>query len=213
MLKTKLLARECIYWININDDIEKYIQNCSTCLNFQQTQPKERMIHHDIPAKPWEIIGTDMSTLHNKNYLCIVDYPSKFPVIKKMEDLSGENLILTCKNIFAEFQLPKKIMSDSGGNSISDKFRMFCRSLNIEQALSLSYHHQSNEHVEACIKLVKKSLDTKFDPHIALLQIRSMPQGLGLPITAMLLFNHPIRAIMPIINRLPIVLTMTIMKC
>ena len=59
---TRLLACESIYWININDDIEKYIKNHSTCLHFQQTKPKERIIHQDIPAKPWDIIGTEMFT-------------------------------------------------------------------------------------------------------------------------------------------------------
>ena len=47
--KTKLLACECVYWPSINADIEKYIKQCSTYLQFQQTQPQERIIHHDIP--------------------------------------------------------------------------------------------------------------------------------------------------------------------
>ena len=49
-----------------------------------------------------------MFTLHNKNYLCIVDYHSKFPVIQEMEDLSADSLILTCNIIFAEYRLPNK---------------------------------------------------------------------------------------------------------
>ena len=108
----KLLAHELIYWINIHDDIEKQIKYCSLCLTFQQPQPKEKIIHHDIPAKPWEIVGADMFMLHNKNYLCIVYYHSRFPVIKKTEDLSADSLILTCKIIFVEFGLPKQVMSD-----------------------------------------------------------------------------------------------------
>ena len=60
--------------------------------------------------------------------------------------------------MFAEFGLPKKIMSDSGGNFISDKFKTFCRSLNIEEAFSLSYHHQSNRQVEAYIMFVKHTI-------------------------------------------------------
>ena len=46
-----------------------------------------------------------------------------------------------------------------------------------------------------------KCFDTKSDPHIALFWIRSTPLGLGLPSPTTLLFNHPIRGIMPIINR------------
>ena len=173
--KTKLLTHKSVYWVNINDDIETYITNCATCLTFQQTQPKDKMIHHDIPARPWEMIGADMFTLNNKHYLCIIDYHSKFPVIKKTEDLSADSLILLCKVIFAEYRLPRKIMSDSGGNFVSDKFRTFCKSVNIDQVFSSSCQHQINGQVEACIKFVKctlkKCLDSKGNPHIALLQI------------------------------------------
>ena len=150
-----LLACESIYWTDINNDIEKYIKNFPICLNFQGTQPKEKIIHHDIPAKLWEMVGADMLTLHNKNYLCIVDYHSKFPVIRKMQDLSADGIMLTSRITFAEYRLPKNIMSDSSGSFVSDKFKTFCRSLNIEQALSSSYHHQRNGQVEACIKLIK----------------------------------------------------------
>ena len=94
--KTKLLACESIYWVNINGDIENYIKIFATCLTVQQTQAKDKMIHHDIPERPWEVIGTYMFTLHNKHYLCIVDYHSRFPVIKKAEDLSADSLILMC---------------------------------------------------------------------------------------------------------------------
>ena len=41
MENTKFLACESIYWPGINSDIEKYIKNCSMCLEFQQMQPKE----------------------------------------------------------------------------------------------------------------------------------------------------------------------------
>ena len=40
-------------------------------------------MHHDIPIRPWDMVGRDMFTLNNKNYLCIVDYHSKLPIIKK----------------------------------------------------------------------------------------------------------------------------------
>ena len=102
---------------------------------FQQTQPKDKMIHHDILVRPWDIVGAGLFTLNNKHYLCIVDYHSKFPIIKKAEDLSADSLILKCKVIFAEYGIPCKIISGSGGNFISDKFKTFCKSLNIEQAL------------------------------------------------------------------------------
>ena len=41
-------------------------------------------------------------------------------MIKTIEDLSADSLILMCKVIFAEYGLPKNIMSNSGGNFVSD---------------------------------------------------------------------------------------------
>ena len=66
------------------------------------------------------MIGADMFILNNKHYLCIIDYHSKFLLIKKIDDLSADSLLIMCKVIFAEYRLPKKIISDSGGNFISD---------------------------------------------------------------------------------------------
>ena len=80
-----------------------------------------------------EIVSANMFTLNNKHYLCIVDCHSKFPVIRKSEGFSADSLILTCKVIFTEYGIPKKIMSDSGCNFISDQLKTFCKSLNIEQ--------------------------------------------------------------------------------
>ena len=125
------------------------------CLEFQQTQPKEKIIHHDIPLRPWEVLGADVFQFNNKTYLCIIDIHSKFPVVKRMEGLSTENLITTAKVTFAEYGIPCKFMSHAGTNFISDRFRKFCSSLNIKQAVSSAYHHQSNGQVKACIKFIE----------------------------------------------------------
>ena len=49
-----------------------------------------------------------------------------------------------------------------------------------------------------------KYFDSKTDPHVALLEIQMMLLGQGLPSPATMLFNHPIRSIMSVINRLPV---------
>ena len=92
--KMKLLACKCVYWYSINADIEKYIKQCATCLEFQQMQPKEKIIHHDVPLKPWKLVRADVFHFNNINYLCVVDYNSKFPIIRKLQGLS----VTTMKN-------------------------------------------------------------------------------------------------------------------
>ena len=87
-------------------------------------------------------------------------------------------------------------MSDAGTNFISDRFWQFCMTINIEQAVSSVYHHQSNGQVEACIKFIKctfkKCADLGRDINMALLQIHTMPLGQGLPSPATLMFNRQV---------------------
>ena len=97
-------------------------------------------------------------------------------------------------------------MSDAGGIFISEKFEKFCKKLNKECTTSSSYHHISIGLVEACSKLVKHTMkkfcDTKYtDKHLALLHVRTMLLGPGIPSPATLLFKCPTRGMMPIINR------------
>ena len=126
----------------MNLDIENHIKNCSACLDFQQMQLKEKISHHEIPDKPWEVVGADMFTLHIRNYLLCSGLSQQVPSLQKMQDLSAGSLILTCKIIFSKYGLPKKIMSDASSNFILEKFKESAKTKNIEQTVS-SYPHQA----------------------------------------------------------------------
>ena len=93
----------------MNADMENHIKIVLHALIFSKLNWKKKIIHHKIPGKLWEKMEADIFTLRKK-YLCIVDYDSKFPFIKKTEDLSTKSLILVCKIIFSEYGLPKKIL-------------------------------------------------------------------------------------------------------
>ena len=140
--------------------------------------------------------------------MCIVDYNSKFPLIKRLEGLSADNLINVVKTIFAEYGIPHKLMSHMGTNFISNKFCQFCKLVNIEQATSSAYHHQSNGQVEASIKFVKcmfkKYTDSGSDINMTLLQIQIMPLGHILLSPATLMLNRPVHGIMPVIDSKPL---------
>ena len=98
-------------------------------------------------------------------------------------------------------------MSDAGTNFVSERFRQFCKSINVEQAVSSAYH-QSNGQVEACIKFIKytfkKCTESGRDKNIVLLHIHTMLIGQGLPSLAMLMFNRQVQGIMPVLECKPI---------
>ena len=52
--KMWLLARDSVYMINMNADIEHVVKQCATCLEYQQMQPLEKALHYEIPSRPWE---------------------------------------------------------------------------------------------------------------------------------------------------------------
>ena len=127
------------------------------------------------------MLGTDIFYFNNINYLCIVDYHSKFPLIKRLEGLSAERLITTTKVIFAKYGILQKLMSDAGTNFVSENFCQFCKTINVEQVVSSAYHHQSNGQVKACIKFIncmfKKCANSGGEINMAILQICTTPLG------------------------------------
>ena len=53
-------------------------------------QPKDIIFYHELPGKPREVVSAEIFSLYNMNYLSIVDYHGKFPVTKKMVDISRQ---------------------------------------------------------------------------------------------------------------------------
>ena len=115
-VKTILLSWKSSYWVNMNANIKDMINNCLTCLDFHATRPKNKTVSHEIPRRLWESVRAGSFSINNKEYLCTVDYHSKFLVIKQLQGFSADNLTKTCKIIFTEYELSGKIVSDVGTN-------------------------------------------------------------------------------------------------
>ena len=94
------------------------------------------------------------SFVKNKIFLYIVGCFSKFPIVKKADSLAADDVVKAARIIFTKFGLPKKFISDAVMKLTSDMFRQFCRKLNIQLAITPSYHHQNNGQMKVCIKFV-----------------------------------------------------------
>ena len=66
---------------------------CSTCMEFQQIHPKNKIILHEMASKPWGMLCTDIFALNHSHCLWIADYHSEFLVVKKSDGLSAEQCI------------------------------------------------------------------------------------------------------------------------
>ena len=77
----------------------------------------------EIPGRLWEYVGVDIFPINNKHFLCIVDYYSKFPVMKQVELFSTDNVIQTYKIIYSGYGLPSELTEDADKNFLSEKLK------------------------------------------------------------------------------------------
>ena len=52
--------------INIYNDIENVRKSCLACIEFQTTQPKDKLIPYGMSGNPWETIDAHIFMLDNK---------------------------------------------------------------------------------------------------------------------------------------------------
>lgn len=210
MEKCKLRAKETVFWIDINADIEKLVGECSTCQKFQKSQQKESLLPHEIPAYPWQVLGTDLFQFNGGTYLIVADYYSKFPFIRKMpEHCTSQAVITATKDILAEHGVPERIISDNGPHFSSEKYKEFTTSWDIKHLTSSPHYPQSNGFIERQIQTVKMTLkkasDSGSDIRMAMLSLRTTPVDHKLPSPAVMLYNRRLRTDLPTVvhNRNP----------
>ena len=105
-------ARESVFWPGITKDIENKVKDCVICQQNSTSQTKEIMHPHDTPKGPWMKLGVDLFEHNKKQYLLVVDYFSKFPIIRKLHSLSTGSIINELKGIFSENGIPETLISD-----------------------------------------------------------------------------------------------------
>ena len=176
-------ARESMYWPGISSEVRQFIERCDVCRAFDQEQPKETFMAHEIPDRPWAKVGTDLFSYEGRNYLICVDYYSSFWEVDLLENTKSATIIRKLKAYFARYGIPDTCMSDNGPQYTSEEFKEFSHQWNFQHITSSPTYPQSNGKTEAAVKsakvLMKKSKKARTDPYLALLVYRNTPtQGL-----------------------------------
>lgn len=55
---------------------------CKQCKKHSPAQSMLSLMQHSLPTQPWEKFGTDIIDFNGKKYLMIIDYYSRYPVIR-----------------------------------------------------------------------------------------------------------------------------------
>ena len=84
--KCKLQIKDTVYWLRINEQLEKLVLNCKLCLKYSKAkskQPANMSLRQEIPIHPWTKVATDIFHFKIDSYLLIANYMSRFPVVHK----------------------------------------------------------------------------------------------------------------------------------
>ncbi|XP_046857922.1 uncharacterized protein K02A2.6-like [Xenia sp. Carnegie-2017] len=191
--KCRLRARQAVYWYGIDKDIKDMVKRCASCQQHQTSNPKETIIQQEA-LKPWEVVSSDLYHWNNANYLLLVDYYSSYFVVRKLSSTRSSDIISKLKAIFAEFGIPRKLVSDNGPQYTSQDFEKFTKEYGFEHSTSSPHYHQANGKVERFVATVKNTLqkckETHQDPALALLAVRNTPISSTVPSPAELMFQR-----------------------
>ncbi|XP_055911526.1 uncharacterized protein K02A2.6-like [Eupeodes corollae] len=195
------LAKDIVFWPNINNDIQNIVTDCETCMRHRSSQPKEPLQPHEIQPIPWYKVGTDLFEFNKQIYLLVVDYWSKYIEIENLNSgYSSQFVISKLKAIFARHGIPQIMISDNGPPYNSEHFKNFCHDWQIEHITSSPYLPRSNGLAERSIQTIKKLLikckESGTDPYVSLLHYRTISKG-NLPSPSELLMSRKLRTKIP----------------
>ena len=91
--KCKRRARDVIYWLGMNSQIEDTVSNCQVCSTYQKSNTKEPLLPHNVPYRPWAKVGADLCELRGRNCLILVDYYSNFIEVDYLKETTSEQVI------------------------------------------------------------------------------------------------------------------------
>ena len=151
-------ARQSLFWPLMNSEIEDVIKKCPTCLTFRNPQPSEPIMNHPIPNQFWTKVATDSFRVYGHYYFLIIDYYSKFIVIKTLNNLQSSAVIKKCKEIFSQCGTPKELVTDNGLEFSSHYFKSFLRNWDFEHRTISPRFHRSNGLIECSIQTIKRTL-------------------------------------------------------
>ena len=157
--KTRRLARESVYWVKINSDIENTCKSCESCQEQQDANRREPLLQH---------IATDLFQIHDRHYLLTVDRYSKYPLVDEMPvPITSRSVAEKLSQYCAMFGRPDKILTDNGPQYTGQAFKTFTETWGITHVTSSPHYARSNGLAERYVRYIKATLKKSSDMQLA----------------------------------------------
>ncbi|KAF4521525.1 hypothetical protein B566_EDAN012214 [Ephemera danica] len=198
IVKTQLHARATIFWPGMTRDIEMLVKTCDAC-TCKNPIRKEPLIIRKPVNLPWQKICMDIAEYEGKHYLVFVDTYSRYIEVKLLNNLTSNEIVRACKEVYARHGIPQYSFSDCGTQFVAMEFHRFTNEYGIIHETSSPRYPQSNGQAEAAVKVIKNILKKCEDLQLGLLFYRSteIPDIGASP--AELLFGRKLRTTIPMV--------------
>ena len=191
-------AREFVFWVNINSDLKEMVEKCDICQSQQNSTPIVQNYISEVPPHPWHTLGSDLFYFQRIDFLVVVDYFSKFLIVRKIPSSTSSAVIKELGMIFSEFGNPQIFRSDNGPCYSSQEFKFFMQNWLVEHRTSSPHYPQSNGLAESMVKvsknLIEKAVKQDLPWNRLLLDYRCTPISSEIPSPAEILFGRKLRS-------------------
>ena len=191
-------AREFVFWVNINNDLKEMVEKCDICQSQQNSTPVVQNYISEVPPHPWHTLGSDLFYFQRIDFLVVVDYFSKFLIVRKIPSSTSSAIIKELGMIFSEFGNPQIFRSDNGPCYSSQEFKLFMQNWLVEHRTSSPHYPQSNGLAESMVKvsknLIEKAVKQDLPWNRLLLDYRCTPISSEIPSPAEILFGRKLRS-------------------
>ena len=153
--KCKLWCKDTVYWLGINEPLEKLVLNCKLCLKYSKAKNKQPANMQKVPIYPWMKVATDIFHFENDLYLLIINYMSRFPVVHKLTSTTTQQVASQMNLIFSEYGWPETIVSDNGPCYSAETLTKLMTDYSVNHITSSPHYPQSNGLAEKYVQIVK----------------------------------------------------------
>jgi hypothetical protein len=166
--KTLENLRKVFYWPGMQKQVRSFVANCDSCQRnkAQTVKPAGKLAPLPIPSKKWESIGIDFVTqlpCTDSGFdavMVVVDRLSKLVhfIPTTTTATAADTARLFVDNVVKAHGLPAAIVSDRDSKFTSKFWQAVCALFGIKQAMSTSFHPQTDGQTERMVRVLGEYL-------------------------------------------------------
>lgn len=173
---------------------------CKKCLEKRNANPKEPLMPHEVPERPWQVVATDLFSWDGQDFVTVADYYSRYFEVYPLRNTLAGTVIQQIKVAFSHHGIPEKLVSDNGPQYSCDEFAKFSKQYGFIHATSSPTYAQSNGIAEKTVQSVKhifgKCKADRKDPYLGILEYLNTPLECNTS-PAQALMSRRLRSIIP----------------